>query len=143
MAKNPEPVLLELATLPREQMGPFLMLGLEKDASKDDIEAHWAEQNDKGKNKTNGLQPTHSLLNPFRRQGKVRHDSTGFRAHSAHKFSREEFRGRTLGCSMTSYAMYARPLRRKSAMQPPFPKASFRDRLLPPAALASKLKTEN
>jgi len=44
MAKNPEPVLLELATLPREQMGPFLMLGLEKDASKDDIEAHWAER---------------------------------------------------------------------------------------------------
>ncbi|MBI1917922.1 MAG: hypothetical protein HYS12_24780 [Planctomycetes bacterium] len=44
MAKNLEPVLLELATLPREQMGPFLMLGLEKDASKDDIEAHWAER---------------------------------------------------------------------------------------------------
>jgi len=44
MAKNLEPVLLELATLPREQMGPFLMLGLEKDASKDDIEGHWAER---------------------------------------------------------------------------------------------------
>ncbi len=44
MAKNLEPVLLELATLPREQMGPFLMLGLEKDASKDEIEAHWAER---------------------------------------------------------------------------------------------------
>jgi len=44
MAKNPAPVLLELATLPREQMGPFLMLGLEKDCSKDDIEGHWAER---------------------------------------------------------------------------------------------------
>ena len=44
MAKNPEPVLLELATLPREQMGPFLLLGLEKDASKEEIEAHWAER---------------------------------------------------------------------------------------------------
>ncbi|HKB40648.1 MAG TPA: hypothetical protein VKD72_29755 [Gemmataceae bacterium] len=44
MAKKPEPVLLELATLPREQMGPFLMLGLEKDATKEDIEAHWAER---------------------------------------------------------------------------------------------------
>jgi len=44
MAKNPEPVLLELATLPREQMGPFLLLGLEKDAGKEEIEAHWAER---------------------------------------------------------------------------------------------------
>ena len=44
MAKNSEPVLLELATLPREQLGPFLLLGLEKDASKEDIEAGWAER---------------------------------------------------------------------------------------------------
>jgi hypothetical protein len=39
-----EPVLLELAHLPREQVGPFLLLGLDKDASKEDIEAHWAER---------------------------------------------------------------------------------------------------
>src|SRR5262245_50129373 len=42
--KNPEPVLPELAHLPREQVGPFLLLGLDKDASKEDIEAHWAER---------------------------------------------------------------------------------------------------
>ena len=28
----PEPVVLELAPLPREQVGPFLLLGLDKDA---------------------------------------------------------------------------------------------------------------
>jgi len=44
MADKQEPVLLELAHLPREQMGPFLLLGLDKDASKGDIEAHWAER---------------------------------------------------------------------------------------------------
>ena len=44
MAKNREPVLLELAHLPREQVGPFLLLGLDKDASKEDIEGKWAER---------------------------------------------------------------------------------------------------
>lgn len=44
MADKQEPVLLELAHLPREQMGPFLLLGLDKDASKEDIEANWAER---------------------------------------------------------------------------------------------------
>ena len=33
MAKN-EPVVLELATLPREQVGPFLLLGLDKEFRK-------------------------------------------------------------------------------------------------------------
>src|SRR3954447_17610985 len=42
--KNHEPVLLELAHLPREQVGPFLLLGLDKEASKADIEASWAER---------------------------------------------------------------------------------------------------
>src|SRR5207248_8412776 len=42
--KSEEPVLLELAHLPREQVGPFLLLGLDKEASKDDIEANWAER---------------------------------------------------------------------------------------------------
>jgi hypothetical protein len=36
--------VLELAPLPREQIGPFLLLGLEKDADKDQIEAHWARR---------------------------------------------------------------------------------------------------
>ena len=30
MAKSSEPVVLDLASVPREQMGPFLMLGLDK-----------------------------------------------------------------------------------------------------------------
>jgi hypothetical protein len=38
------PVVLELASLPREQVGPFLLLGLPKDADKDQIEAHWADR---------------------------------------------------------------------------------------------------
>ena len=44
MAKNSEPVVLELAALPREQMGPFLLLGIDKSASKSSIEEHWAER---------------------------------------------------------------------------------------------------
>jgi hypothetical protein len=39
-----EPVILELAPLPREQIGPFLLLGLPKTAGKEDIEAHWAQR---------------------------------------------------------------------------------------------------
>jgi len=38
------PVVLELATLPREQVGPFLLLGLSKDASKEQIEENWADR---------------------------------------------------------------------------------------------------
>jgi hypothetical protein len=44
MAKSAEPVVLELAMLPREQAGPFLLLGIPKDAPKDQIEANWAER---------------------------------------------------------------------------------------------------
>ena len=43
MAKN-EPVVLELAALPREQIGPFLLLGLPKDSDKEQIDAQWAER---------------------------------------------------------------------------------------------------
>jgi hypothetical protein len=39
-----DPVVLELAPLPREQIGPFLILGLDKDAGKDEIEANWAKR---------------------------------------------------------------------------------------------------
>jgi hypothetical protein len=39
-----EPVMLELAHLPREQIGPFLLLGLDKDDGKEEIEAHWADR---------------------------------------------------------------------------------------------------
>jgi hypothetical protein len=39
-----EPLLVGLAPLPREQIGPFLLLGLEKDADGEEIEAHWAQR---------------------------------------------------------------------------------------------------
>ena len=42
MPNSPEPVVLELAPLPREQIGPFLILGIEKDATLDQVEAGWA-----------------------------------------------------------------------------------------------------
>src|SRR5262245_10692380 len=42
MAKTPDPVVLELAPLPREQIGPFLLLGIEKDADLEAIECAWA-----------------------------------------------------------------------------------------------------
>ncbi len=38
------PVVLELALLPREQIGPYLLLGLDKAAEKDDIDAAWAQR---------------------------------------------------------------------------------------------------
>lgn len=38
------PIVLELASLPREQIGPFLLLGLPKDANKELIEQHWADR---------------------------------------------------------------------------------------------------
>jgi hypothetical protein len=45
MADNkPEPVVLDLAPLPRDQVGPFLLLGLEKDADREAIEANWARR---------------------------------------------------------------------------------------------------
>lgn len=34
----------ELAPLPREQVGPFLILGVPKDADAETIEAHWAQR---------------------------------------------------------------------------------------------------
>jgi len=39
-----EPVTLELAQLPREQIGPFLLLGVLKDADQERIEASWAQR---------------------------------------------------------------------------------------------------
>jgi hypothetical protein len=44
MSKLSQPVVLELAPLPREQVGPFLLLGLEKTAEKEQIEASWARR---------------------------------------------------------------------------------------------------
>src|SRR5205807_1510662 len=35
---------VELAPLPREQVGPFLLLGVAKDADAETIEAHWAQR---------------------------------------------------------------------------------------------------
>jgi len=44
MSNEQKPVVLELAPLPREQIGPFLLLGLDKDASALEIETHWAQR---------------------------------------------------------------------------------------------------
>jgi hypothetical protein len=44
MSQSAEPIVLELAPLPREQVGPFLLLGLDKTADKETIDAHWAER---------------------------------------------------------------------------------------------------
>ena len=38
------PLVLKLAPLPRNQIGPFLILGVDKDASKEVIEAAWAQR---------------------------------------------------------------------------------------------------
>ena len=44
MPPHAEPIVLDLAPLPREQIGPFLLLGLDKDADKEQIEANWARR---------------------------------------------------------------------------------------------------
>ena len=46
MTKSHEhiPVVLELAPLPRDQVGPFLILGVEKTADREQIEAAWAKR---------------------------------------------------------------------------------------------------
>jgi len=40
----PLPVVLDLAPLPRTQVGPFLILGVDKDANREAIEAAWAQR---------------------------------------------------------------------------------------------------
>jgi hypothetical protein len=40
----PLPVMLDLAPLPRSQVGPFLILGVDKDADREAIEACWAQR---------------------------------------------------------------------------------------------------
>ena len=37
-------ILLNLAPLPREEVGPFLLLGVAKDATREEIEAAWAQR---------------------------------------------------------------------------------------------------
>lgn len=44
MPDDDAPVLLELAPLAREQIGPFFLLGVEKDADRELIESRWAER---------------------------------------------------------------------------------------------------
>ncbi len=44
MSEAQTPVVLELAPLPREQMGPFVVLGVDKDSSRERIEAAWAQR---------------------------------------------------------------------------------------------------
>jgi hypothetical protein len=40
----PMPVVLQLAPLPRTQIGPFLLLGVDKDADRETVEANWAQR---------------------------------------------------------------------------------------------------
>jgi hypothetical protein len=42
MASSAEPIVLKLAPLPRNQIGPFLILGVDKDANNEAIEQAWA-----------------------------------------------------------------------------------------------------
>lgn len=44
MALPNAPIVLQLAPLPRTQIGPFLILGVDKDATREVIEAAWAEK---------------------------------------------------------------------------------------------------
>src|SRR5438132_12560277 len=44
MSKKQEPIMLDLAPLPREQLGPFMLLGVEKSADAEQVEAHWAQR---------------------------------------------------------------------------------------------------
>src|ERR1700691_3982889 len=44
MAAPNAPIVLQLAPLPRTQIGPFLILGVDKDATREVIEAAWAEK---------------------------------------------------------------------------------------------------
>src|SRR5712691_839360 len=45
MAKSSQlPVVLDLAPLPREQVGPFILLGVDKTVQKEQIEAAWAQR---------------------------------------------------------------------------------------------------
>jgi hypothetical protein len=44
MTNHPEPVVLDLAPLPREKIGPFLILGVSKEAAREQIEASWARR---------------------------------------------------------------------------------------------------
>lgn len=44
MSDPQSPVVLELAPLPREQMGPFVVLGVDKDANREQVEAAWAQR---------------------------------------------------------------------------------------------------
>jgi hypothetical protein len=44
MAEANEPIVLDLATLPREQMGPYLILGLDKSSGQEDVDVHWADR---------------------------------------------------------------------------------------------------
>lgn len=41
---NDKPMVLKLAPLPRAQVGPFLILGVPKDAGKELIESSWAQR---------------------------------------------------------------------------------------------------
>src|SRR5262249_29100361 len=44
MSSPTDPIVLKLAPLPRNQIGPFLILGVDKDAPSDAVEQAWAQR---------------------------------------------------------------------------------------------------
>ena len=111
MAKSPEPVVLELASLPREQMGAFLILGLDKSADKTTIETHWADrlkwarrQSDQGAAGRRQLGARGTRATPTRR---IKADATSLNADTtdrilAHAFPAFRHGGRTGGAACGS-----------------------------------------
>ncbi|MGE3808799.1 MAG: hypothetical protein AB7K24_29390 [Gemmataceae bacterium] len=102
MADVNEPVVLELAPLPRELMGPFVILGLDKDASPAEIEAHWARRVIWARKNQAGvplqdINWAREVLNDFERR--LRADVTSLNIDSVERILRrlEERYGLTLG----------------------------------------------
>jgi hypothetical protein len=86
MSDDQDPVVLELAPLPREQIGPFFLLGLDKDAGPAQIESHWAQRVIWGRKKQiraslGDINWAREVLNDPSRQ--VRADVTSFNADTA------------------------------------------------------------
>jgi hypothetical protein len=84
MSNNP--VVLELASLPREQIGPFLLLGLPKEANKDLIEKHWADRvrwalQNRSKLSREDINWAHEMLKDF--TSRVRSDAASLNADTS------------------------------------------------------------
>jgi hypothetical protein len=98
----PLPVILDLAPLPRTQIGPFLILGVDKDANRDAVEACWAQRliwARKNMNKTplEDVNWAREILNDVDRR--IRADATSLNIDTTDgvvKRLRERFQGKEL-----------------------------------------------